>query len=66
MIYTTHGEPVEIIGPPMLNLLDPSTIDDPIVKVRSLNDPTWVRDARVSRLKADGGMAEINAAIEAS
>lgn len=66
MIHTVTGEPVEIIGPKMLNLLDPTTIDDPIVKVRSLIDPAWVRDARISRLRADGGMAEIEAGCKAA
>lgn len=65
MIYTFYGEPVEIIGGKMLNLLDPTTLDDPTVKVRSLNDPSWVRDARLSRLRADGGDQEINDAVAA-
>lgn len=64
MIFTIYGEPVEIIGQPMLDLLDPSTLDDPVVKVRSLNDATWVRDARLSRLKADGGWPEIDEACK--
>ena len=63
-IHTATGEPVEVIGPPMLSLLDPTTIDDPVVKVRSIEDPSWVRDIRVSRLRADGGMGEIVSAIE--
>jgi hypothetical protein len=49
----------------MMNLLDPSTADDPVIKVRSLNNPSWVRDARISRLKADGGAEEIRAAVAA-
>ncbi len=64
-IFTVHGEPVEIVGPPMMDLLNPATADDPIVKVRSLLDPSWVRQASLSRLRADGGLKEIHDACNA-
>jgi hypothetical protein len=65
MIFTQHGEPVEIISGPMMDLLDPSTMDCPYYEIRSRNDPSWVRRARLFQLKADGGIAEIEAAIAA-
>jgi hypothetical protein len=65
MIYTQHGEPVEIIDGPNLNLLDPSTVDQPLFTVRSLNDPSWTCQRRRFELKADGGPQEIDAAVTA-
>jgi hypothetical protein len=62
MIFTQHGEPVEIIGGPFLDLLDPSTMDLPLYEIRSLNDASWIRKVRLFQLKADGGAQEIEAA----
>lgn len=66
-IFTQHGEQVEIISGPMYDLLDPSTLApmNQIVEVRSVADPSWMVRRRLFELKADGGIQEIQAAVDA-
>ena len=66
MLYTQHGEPVEVVSGRCHDLLDPVTLDVPAYQVRSLNDPTWVVVRMMHQLKADGGVAEIDAAFKAA
>lgn len=66
MIYTQHGEPVEVVSARCYDLLNPVTLDVPAYQVRSLNDPTWTVIRMMHQLKADGGVAEIDAAFKAA
>lgn len=66
IIYTTHGEPVEIVSARCYDLLNPVTLAVPAYEVRSLNDPTWKVVRMMHELKADGGVAEIDAAFKAA
>jgi hypothetical protein len=65
MIYTSQGEPVEIVSGPWLDLLDPSSVDFPRFEVQSTQDRTWFIMRCRHELKADGGIAEIETAIAA-
>lgn len=64
MIYTAQGEPVEIVSARCYDLLNPVTLAVPAYEVQSLNDPTWKVVRMMHELKADGGVAEIDAAFK--
>jgi len=54
MIYTRHGEPVTI---------EAEAEGGTAVRIRSIDDPTWVRIYELADLKADGGWEEISDAV---
>jgi len=56
MIFTQYGEPVRIVSYGMSE-------DELTVRIQSIDDPKWIRQHDISRLRADGGAAEIEAAI---
>lgn len=64
MIRTVYGDEVAIASGKYYNLLDPSTQWDPLVKVQFVKQPKLICEARLSRLVADGGPEEIEAAIK--
>ena len=66
MIYAPNNEPVRIMSEPYYDLLDPTTIDFPLVKVQFVNMPgDKTYPARIARLHADGGQQEVDEAIAA-
>lgn len=64
MIYAPNNEPVRIVSAPYMDLLDPTTVKFPLVKVQFINMPVdKVYPARICRLHADGGQQEIDDTI---
>lgn len=64
MLYAPNGEPVEIVSGPYQSITDPVPGEYPYVELRLLNDPAAeTAQLRVARLNADGGPAEIAAAV---
>jgi hypothetical protein len=61
-IYTTLGEEVKVVG---RRIEEGNFIDVEVLTVKSVNDPSWIRERRAFELKADGGINEIDKAIQA-
>lgn len=64
MIYTSQGEPVEVIGGPFRKFTDNLGLGFYIetFMVRSTSDSSWQREKPMDQLKADGGAEEIRQA----
>ena len=61
-IYTAYGETVDIINS---RIEQGNSCSLQIITVKSIHDPNWIRERFPWELRADGGIEEIDRAVNA-